>query len=114
MHLINISEGKLMFSQFFGNYLFSNGHVTKEQLLPALERQSKTSIQVSTLALYSGYMSAQEIQHVIQLQEEEGKKFSEIAINYGYMDQHQVMELLKKVAKDRGVSKRDIYNEYKR
>ena len=83
-----------MFSQFFGNYLFSNGHVTKEQLLPALERQSKTSIQVSTLALYSGYMSAQEIQHVIQLQQEEGKKFSEIAINYGYMNQHQVMDLL--------------------
>ena len=83
-----------MYSQFFGNYLFSNGHVTKEQLLPALERQSKTSIQVSTLALYAGYMSAQEIQHVIHVQEEEGKKFSEIAINYGYMNQHQVMELL--------------------
>ena len=83
-----------MFSQFFGNYLFSNGYVTKEQLLPALARQSKTLIQVSTLALYSGYMSAQEIQHVIQLQEEEGKKFSEIAIAYGYLDHHQVMELL--------------------
>ena len=94
MHLINISEGNTMFSQFFGNYLFSNGHVSKEQLLPALSRQSKTSLQVSMLALYSGYMSSQEIQHVIQLQKEEGKKFSEIAINYGYMDQHQVMELL--------------------
>ena len=83
-----------MYSQFFGNYLFSNGHVTKEQLLPALTRQSSTSILVSTKALYSGYMSAQEIQHVIGLQQEEGKKFSEIAIKYGYLDQHQVMELL--------------------
>lgn len=94
MHLINISEGKLMFNQFFGNYLFSNGYVTKEQLLPALTRQAKTSLLVSTKALYSGYMSAQEIQHVINLQEEERKKFSEIAIKYGYLDQHQVMELL--------------------
>ena len=94
MQLINISEGKPMFNQFFGNYLFSNGYITKEQLLPALARQSKTLIQVSTLALYLGYMSAQEIQHVIQLQEEEGKKFSEIAIKYGYLDQHQVTELL--------------------
>lgn len=83
-----------MYSQFFGNYLFSKGHVTKEQLLPALERQAKTFMLVSTKALYSGYMSAHEIQHVIDLQEEEGKKFSEIAIKYGYLNQHQVMELL--------------------
>lgn len=83
-----------MYSQFFGNYLFSNGHVTKEQLLPALTRQATTSVLVSTKALYSGYMSAQEIQHVIELQKEEGKKFSEIAIKYGYLDHHQVMELL--------------------
>lgn len=89
-----------MFSQFFGNYLFSNGHVTKEQLIPALTRQSKAMIHVSTLALYSGYMSAQEIQHVIELQEEEGKKFSEIAIKYGYLTHHQVMELLNTKAPD--------------
>lgn len=89
-----------MYNQFFGNYLFSNGHVTKEQLLPALARQAKTSMLVSTKALYSGYMSAQEIQHVVSLQEEEGKKFSEIAIKYGYLDQHQVMELLDTPAPD--------------
>ena len=83
-----------MFNQFFGNYLFSNGYVTKEQLLPALERQAKTFLLVSTKALYTGDMSAQEIQHVINLQEEEGKKFSELAIKYGYMDQQQMMHLL--------------------
>ena len=83
-----------MFNQFFGNYLFSNGYVTKEQLLPALERQAKTFLLASTKALYLGYMSAQEIQHVISLQEEEGKKFSELAIKYGYIDQHKMMELL--------------------
>ena len=83
-----------MYSQFFGNYLFSNGYVTKEQLLPALVHQTKAFIHVSTLALYAGYMSAQEIQHVIDLQETEGKKFSELAIKYGYLTQHQVMELL--------------------
>lgn len=89
-----------MFSQFFGNYLFSNGHITKEQLLSALSRQSKTLIRVSMLALYSGYMSASEIQHVIDLQETEEKKFSETAIKYGYLTQHQVMELLNMNAPD--------------
>lgn len=83
-----------MFNQFFGNYLFSNGHVTKEQLIAALARQSNTFLKMSMKALYLGYMSAHEIQHVIDLLEEEGKKFSEIAIKYGYLDHHQAMELL--------------------
>lgn len=83
-----------MYNQFFGNYLFSNGYVTKEQLLPALVRQSKTTIHVSTLALYAGYMSAQEIEHVLELQNEEGKKFSELSIKYGYLSHDQVVELL--------------------
>ncbi len=83
-----------MYSQFFGNYLFSKGYVTKEQLLPALARQAKTFMHVSIKALYLGYMSAHEIQHVIELQKEEGKKFSETAIKYGYLTQHEIMELL--------------------
>lgn len=83
-----------MFSQFFGNYLFSNGYVTKEQLIPALIRQSKETLLVRTLALYAGYMSAQEIKHIAELQQEENKKFSELAIKYGYLTHNQVMELL--------------------
>lgn len=83
-----------MYNQFFGNYLFSNGYVTKEQLLSAFTRQPKTFILVSTKALYSGYMSAQEIEHVVELQEKENSKFSEIAIKYGYLTQQQVMKLL--------------------
>ena len=83
-----------MYSQFFGNYLFSNEYITKEQLLSALSRQPKTTLLFSTKALYLGSMSAQEIQHVNQLQKDEGKKFNEIAIKYGYLDQHQVMEIL--------------------
>lgn len=83
-----------MYNQFFGNYLFSNDYVTRDQLLSALTRQSKTMLHFSMLVLYSGFMSAQEIQHVIELQDEEGKKFSELAIKYGYLTQPQVMELL--------------------
>ena len=83
-----------MFNQFFGNYLFSKGYVTKDQLLPALALQAKTFLHVSMKALYLGYMSAHEIQHINELQEEEGKNFSELAIKYGYIDHHQMMELL--------------------
>ena len=89
-----------MYNQFFGNYLFSNGYVTKEQLLSILSRQSKTMMRVPTLALYSGFMSAPEIEHVIELQKDEGKKFSEIAITYGYLSHEQVVELLENKAPD--------------
>ena len=89
-----------MYNQFFGNYLFSKGYVTKEQLLPALTRQPKTFLHVSMKALYLGYMSAHEIQHVIGLQQEEGKKFSETAIKYGYLSQNEIMELLNTPAPD--------------
>ncbi len=83
-----------MYTQFFGNYLFSNGYITKEQLLSALVRLPKTSIRISTMALYTGYMSAQEIEYVLNLQKEEGKRFGEIAIRDGYLSQAQVVEIL--------------------
>lgn len=83
-----------MYTQFFGNYLFSNGYITKEQLLSGLMRQSKTLIRISTMALYTGYMSAQEIEYVMDLQKEEGKRFGEIAIRDGYLTQAQVVEIL--------------------
>ena len=83
-----------MYTEFFGNYLFSNGHITKEQLLSALDRQANTSIRVSTMALYTGYMSAQEVEYVITLQNEENKRFTEIAIRDGYLTHSQVIEIL--------------------
>ncbi len=89
-----------MYTQYFGNYLFSNGYVTKEQLLSALARQPKALVHVSTLALFSGYMSAQEIEYVIKLQDDEGKKFSELAILNGYLSKDQVVELLNTKAPD--------------
>lgn len=83
-----------MYNQFFGNYLFSKGYVTKEQLIPALMRQDNERVRVGILALYSGYMSPDEIEHIIAMQNEQGKKFSELAIENGYLTQDQVLELL--------------------
>ncbi len=83
-----------MYNQFFGNYLFSKGYVTKEQLLPALVRQDQERVRVGILALYSGYMSAGEVEYIMELQNEQGKKFSELAIDNGYLTQDQVLELL--------------------
>ena len=83
-----------MYNQFFGNYLFSKGYVTKEQLIPALMRQDTEVVRVSTLALYSGYMSAEEIENITNLQLKNEKKFSELAMEHGFLTQDQVLELL--------------------
>lgn len=89
-----------MYTEFFGNFLFSNGYITKEQLLSALSRQSKTSIRISTMALFTGYMSAQEVEYVMGLQKEEGKRFSELAIRDGFLTQAQVVEILNMTVPD--------------
>lgn len=83
-----------MYTQFFGSYLFSNGYVTKEQLLPALLRQPHEVVRISTLALYTGCMSAQEIEYIINIQKEKGRKFSELAMEEGYLTQKQVLDLI--------------------
>lgn len=83
-----------MYNQFFGNYLFSKGYVTKDQLIPALLRQDKEIVRISTLALYSGYMSADEIDSITRLQLKDERKFSELAMEHGFLTQDQVLELL--------------------
>lgn len=89
-----------MYNQFFGNYLFSNGYVTKEHLISAIIRQTKEPVHISILALYAGYMSASEIEYVKELKKEEEKSFSELAISYGFLTQEQVFELLNNKAPD--------------
>ena len=83
-----------MYNQFFGNYIFSKGYVTKEQLIPALIRQDNELVRVSTLALYSGYMSPNEIENIMNLQLKNEKKFSELAMENGFLSQDQILELL--------------------
>ena len=83
-----------MYNQFFGNYLFSKGYVSREQLIPALTRQDDEIVRISTLALYSGYMSPSEIESIINLQLKNEKKFSELATENGFLTQDQVYELL--------------------
>ncbi len=83
-----------MFNQFFGNYLFSKGYVTKEQLLPALKRVADEQVHLAMLMLYAGTMSAEEIEDVRIMQKEQGKKFSELVIEQAYMTQDEILSLM--------------------
>ena len=45
-----------MYTQFFGNYLISNGYITQEQLFSAMRRQGTKHMKLGTLAIHAGYM----------------------------------------------------------
>lgn len=89
-----------MFNQYFGNYLFSNNYITKDELLQALSRQAKTKLSLGMIALYLGTMSASEVAHVMTIKKEENKQFGEVAIKNGYLTHPQVVELLNTKAPD--------------
>lgn len=89
-----------MYTQFFGNYLLSNGYVTKEQLFSAMQKQSDTRMKLGTLAIHAGYMTASEVDATCLQQTRKDKKFGELAIELGYMTNDQVIELLKEQSPD--------------
>lgn len=83
-----------MYTQFFGNYLLEKKIITTEQLLDALQEQSKVHLKLGTLAIHEGYMTANEVDNIIILQTHQDKKFGELAIEQGYLTPGQVDSLL--------------------
>lgn len=83
-----------MYTQFFGNYLLSNGHVTKEQLFSAMQRQSTQHMKLGTLAIHAGLMTSSQVDEVVIQQTHQDRKFGELAVESGYLTDDQVSELL--------------------
>lgn len=83
-----------MYTQFFGNYLLEKDIITTEQLLDALQEQSKVHLKLGTLAIHEGYMTAGEVDNIIIMQTHQDKKFGELAIEEGYLTEEQVNALL--------------------
>lgn len=84
-----------MYTQFFGNYLLSNGYVTKEQLFSAMRREANQHMKLGTLAMHAGLMTASEVDETVIQQTHQDRKFGELAVELGYMTDDQVLSLLK-------------------
>lgn len=89
-----------MYAQFFGNYLLSQGIVTKEQLIHAMQQKSSARIKIGTLAMHAGYMTASEVNRIIILQTHQDKHFGELAVSEGYLTEEQVTDLLRSQSPD--------------
>ena len=72
-----------MYTQFFGNYLLSNGYVTQEQLFSAMQRQADNHLKLGTLAIHAGYMNASEVDDTVIHQTHQDRKFGELAVELG-------------------------------
>ena len=83
-----------MFTQFFGNYLFNEKLVTKQQLIEALEMQKFARAKLGVLAINAGYMTAAQVDEVHAEQQRMDKRFGDIAVEKGYMTESQVETLL--------------------
>ena len=84
-----------MYTQFFGNYLLSNGYVTKEQLFSAMRREATQHMKLGTLAMHAGLMTASQVDETVIQQTHQDRKFGELAVELGYMTDEQVLSLLK-------------------
>ncbi|MCI7106331.1 MAG: chemotaxis protein CheX [Agathobacter sp.] len=84
-----------MYTQFFGNYLLSNGYVTKEQLFSAMQREATQHMKLGTLAMHAGYMNASQVDETVIQQTHQDRKFGELAVELGYLTDDQVLSLLK-------------------
>lgn len=84
-----------MYTQFFGNYLLSNGYVTRDQLFSAMQREADQHMKLGTLAIHAGYMNAAQVDDVVIHQTHQDSRFGELAVELGYLTDEQVHELLK-------------------
>ncbi len=84
-----------MYTQFFGNYLLSNGYVTTEQLFSAMQREATQHMKLGTLAIHAGLMTAAQVDETVIQQTHQDRKFGELAVELGYMTDDQVLTLLK-------------------
>lgn len=89
-----------MYTQFFGNYLLSNGYLTQDQLFQAFKEQDNVKQKLATLSIYEGYMAAEEVEEVANIANESNRKFSEVAVELDYLTNDQVISLLKHPGSD--------------
>jgi hypothetical protein len=79
----------------FGLYLHRKGAITAEQLVAALEVQTRSLVRIGQLALEEGILSARDIFDVLRAQHKTPHiRFGELAIDMGLMSQQDLMRLL--------------------
>jgi hypothetical protein len=79
----------------FGLYLKNKGIISAEQLVAALEVQTRKLVPIGQLALEEGILAARDIFKVLQAQNDSPNvRFGDLAVEMGLMTRDDVMRLL--------------------
>ncbi|MEX2315769.1 MAG: hypothetical protein WD669_01365 [Pirellulales bacterium] len=79
----------------FGLYLHRNGIITADELVAALEVQTKRLVPIGQLALEEGILSARNIFDILRAQHDAPhERFGELAIEMGLLRRDDLMRLL--------------------
>ncbi len=79
----------------FGMYLFHKGIITAEQLVAALEAQSRDQPQLGQLAIEEGKLSVRDLFMILRVQSDTTQdRLGETAIELGLMTRRDLAELL--------------------
>lgn len=83
-----------MFSQFFGQFLLSKGHLSADELLSVLDETDRTRVKLGTMAISDRMLSPAQVEEIHAIQASEDKRFGQIAIEQGYLTEFQLDVLL--------------------
>lgn len=84
-----------MYTQLFGNYLLSKGHVTSEQLIESIQYAKDVHLKLGVLAIHAGYMTSGEVDEIHIMQTHVDRRFGELAVEQGFLRPAQLEDLLK-------------------
>jgi CheY-specific phosphatase CheX len=92
----------IMVGMFIGQYLLVNGHISRDQLLAAVENQKKQNSTLEEIALEENFLDANQIDMVDTIRRYSGDSFEEIVLAKKLLDEEQLGKLVK-LQKDRNI-----------
>ncbi len=84
-----------MFDRIFGEYLCTNGHLTREKLDRIFENENRDFNRRGVIAVSEKLMTVEQTEEVNHKQTGSDRRFGDIAIEMGYLTQTQLDSLLK-------------------
>ncbi|MCR5797368.1 MAG: chemotaxis protein CheX [Eubacterium sp.] len=83
-----------MFSQFMGNYLIQNGHISQDQFNTCMEYMKANRVKLGLLAETEGLLTRNQSEELNRLQMQSDKRFGDLAIEKGYLTETDIDHLL--------------------
>ena len=82
-----------MAAMFFGQYLLSKGVIDREALIEAIERQRRSNLPLTELAVRKGYLEPRQEAAILARYRTSDAELAELCLDAGVLDRDQIEEL---------------------